>query len=130
MPSEIKIDLISYDPNDDEFVLYLVEDGPWPNNSSAWKTCLSRIQSRVFDAIDVAVDGYLASRYPDSSGKKVRVQVDSPQSLPLELSDLITNIREYVAKDDVYKGAIARSPFIKALRITTGHEMGRFGGLT
>jgi hypothetical protein len=129
MPSEVRIDLISYDPMDDEFALYLLEDGPWPQKGSAWKKCLSRIQSRVFDAIDTAVDGHLASRYPDSSGKKVRVQVDSPQRLPLEVSDLIARIREHIAKDNVYKAAIARSPFIKGLRITTGHEMGRFGGL-
>src|SRR4051812_28130692 len=127
MPSEARIDLISYDPKHDEFVLYLVEDGPWPQDASAWKMCLSRIQSRVFDAIDTALDGHLASRYPDSCGKKVRVQVDSPQTLPLQLSDLISKIREYVGKDNVYRAATARSPYIKGLRITTGHEMGRFG---
>src|ERR1041385_3038487 len=110
MSSEVKIDLISYDPANDEFVLYLVEDGPWPENHAAWKTCLLRIQNRVFDAIDVAVDGNLASRYPDSLGKRIRVQVDSPQGVPRELSDLISKVREHIEKDIVYKAAIAQSP--------------------
>jgi hypothetical protein len=73
MPSAT-IDLITETHETGEFALILVEDGPWPIKGPDWKECLSRIQNRIYDAIDIAIDGHLAARYPDSKGRRVRVQ--------------------------------------------------------
>ena len=127
MPSDITIDLVTHDSNTDEFVLYLVEDGPWPTEASSWSNYLVRAQKRIFDAIDVALDGHLALKYPDSKNKNVRVQIDSPHGVPSRLNELISNIKDHLKTNTDYHLAIKHSPHIKELRIVTGHEIGRFG---
>lgn len=119
------INLITETPGTGEFALILVEDGPWPNKDADWKECLSRIQNRIYDAIDIAIDGHLAAKYPDSKGKSVRIQIDSPSGLPPALAKLVARMKEHIEKDAEYSGAIKQSRFVQSLRISTGHEMGR-----
>lgn len=121
--SAVKIDLVTYDHTNDEFVLILVEDGPWPHEVSSWRECLSKIQQRIFDSIDVAVDGQLAAKYPDSRGKKVRVQVDSPSGAPARLKALISTVRDYLQANNEYHSAIAESPYIKGFTVALGDEL-------
>lgn len=122
------IDLITETPETGEFALILVEDGPWPEDDADWNQCLSRIQSRIYDAVDVAIDGHLAAKYPDSKGRAVRVQIDSPNGLPFALSKLVAKMKAHFETNGEYSNAIRQSPFFRGLRITTGHEMGRFKG--
>jgi hypothetical protein len=126
MTKRVTLDLVTFDPRNDEFVLYLVEDGPWPDSEHNWAICLRRIQARVYDAMDVAIDGHLARQFPDSTGKKVRVEVDSPSGCPCELEDLIAALNVSIARDGQYRHAISVSPHIRGLRIVTGRKMGRF----
>lgn len=65
---------------------------PQPSTNSDWNACLARIQNRIYDAIDVAVDGHLVVKYPDAKGKKVRVQIDSPSGAPDRLIRLISRL--------------------------------------
>jgi hypothetical protein len=120
------IDLITETPETGEFALILVEDGPWPESDADWNECLSRIQSRIYGAVDIAIDGHLAAKYPDSKGRAVRVQVDSPNGLPSALAKLVAKMKVHFEADGEYKNAITQSPFIQGLRITTGHDMGCF----
>ena len=124
--SRVTIDTVTYDPTHDEYVLYLVEDGPWPTDDKSWDEMLAQIQTRVFDAIDVAVDGHLQTQYPDSVGKPVRIQVDSPHGMPEYLRDLVSRIRDHLGSDSQYREAITSSRYAKGIRIVTGEEMGRF----
>lgn len=122
----VKIDLITQDHSNDEFALILVEDGPWPVGED-FKKCLSRIQARIFDTMDVAIDGHLAAKCPESKGKKVRIQIDSPHGAPSDLVNLVFKLREYIAENgsDHYV-AIKNSPYIKKLSIVLGHERNPF----
>jgi len=120
------LDLITETPETGEFALIIVEDGPWPDKDADWKECLSGIQKRIYDAIDIAIDGQLAAKYPDSKGRRVRVQIDSPSGLPSALATFVTRMKEHVENSNEYSSAIQQSPFIQGLRITTGHEMGSF----
>jgi hypothetical protein len=120
------IDFITETPETGEFALILVEDGPWPNKDANWNECLSRIQNRIYDAIDIAIDGHLAAKHPNSKGRSVRVQIDSPSGLPPALAKLVARMKEHIEKDAEYSKAIKQSRFVQNLRISTGHEMGRF----
>lgn len=126
MNTRVIIDTITYDAIHDEYVLYLVEDGPWPTDDSGWNQCLTRIQNRIFDAFDIAVDGHLHKTFPDSLGKAVRIQIDSPHGSPKQLSDLISKVKQFIDTSKEYSKAIGSSQYIHGLRITTGAEMGRF----
>lgn len=127
MLDKVTINLVTEDPSTDEFVLYVVEDGPWPNSDDGWKACLNRIQNHVLDVFDAVVDGGLAKEYPDSVGSKVRIQIDSPSGLPDQLSALVSKIDDFVHQsDNVYGKGISKSTFVTSLRIVTGHASGRF----
>ena len=107
------IDLITETPETGEFALILVEDGPWPENDTGWNGCLSRIQSRIYSAVDVAIDGHLAAKYPDSKGRAVRVQIDSPNGLPPALAKLVAKMKAHFETDGEHSDAIRQSPFIR-----------------
>jgi len=126
MTASVTIDLITYDGANDEFVLYLVEDGPWPTEQAARKVLLKAIQDRVLSAADAAIDGAVSGEYPDAMNKAVRIQIDSPSGSPEDLDRLVSAIREFISTDPTYVGAIAGSPHIRGLRVVTGKELGRF----
>lgn len=126
MTTPVTIDLITEDHKNGEWVLYLVEDGPWPTVDSEWRSYLMRIQQRVLAAVDIAVDGHLAAKYPDSQGCEVRIQVDSPSGSPKRLDELIEALKRFLGSDPVYSKAIEDSGNIRGLRVVTGREMGRF----
>ena len=126
MSEKVTIDLVTHDPHSDEFVLYLVEDGPWPTRESEWKECLKGIQDRILAAADAAIDGHLAQKYPDSVGKSIRIQVDSPNGCPDRVDNLVAAVKTFLNHDPSYISTIGASPHIRGLRVVTAKEMGRF----
>lgn len=126
MSRRVSIDLVTYDERNDEFVLYLVEDGPWPAVDTEWAPRLLEIQDRVLSAADAAIDGHLAQRFPITSRAAVRIQVDSPSGCPKELEDLILAIGRFLDEDPSYAAGIRASLHIRAMRVVTGKQMGRF----
>lgn len=126
MPRAVTVDLVTHDEKSGEFVLYLVEDGPWPFDEAGWRECLAAIQERILSVADVAIDGLLARQYPDSAGKAVRIQIDSPSGCPRQLTTLIEAVRRFLSEDESYAAGVASSPQIRGLRVVTGQEIGRF----
>jgi len=123
----VTIDIVTQDPVNDEVVMYLVDDGPWPDDDAGWIERLRPIQEWLYGAADAAIDGHLAARYPDMRGKKVRIQVDSPSGCPPQLESLVQRFQQALAESHDYREAVLRSEFISGLRVVTGHQMGRFG---
>lgn len=117
------IDLITEDPNNGEYVMYLVEDGPWPEADLEQR--LRAIQTRLYDAIEIAIDGQLASKFPNALGKPVRIQLDCYDQPPSQVDELVTSLNGLVAESDEWRNDIDTSPYISGLRITTGHRLGR-----
>ena len=72
---QVKIDLVTEHPDTGVFAVILVETGPWAPDTEQRE--LGRIQDRLYDCVDVAVDGQLAAKYPDSRGRPVRIQLDT-----------------------------------------------------
>jgi hypothetical protein len=122
----LKIDLVTDDASSGELVVYLVEDGPWPTPPLDMITVPKRIQGRIFDAIDAAIDGYIAAEFPDSIGKNIRVQIDSPSGCPEQLQDLVNAVHRFVGEDVQYATTLKQSNYVKGIRIVTGKDMGRF----
>ena len=84
---EVTINFVTTDLKDGELVLYLVEDGPWPTVEAEWELKLKRIQDRILDTVQAVLDGPVLAKYPHAAGKRVRIQVDSPQGCPEPLAD-------------------------------------------
>jgi hypothetical protein len=121
--SEVKIDVISYDPVHDEFALYLVENGPWAEPSLERR--LRLVQDRIYSVIDVVVDGHLAEKFPESKGKKVRIQIDGYGDPPEGLERLVHAFSELPRGNSEYGRAIEASSFFSGLRFVTRKGMGR-----
>jgi hypothetical protein len=123
MSEQLLIDLVTDDPVHDECVLYLIEEGPWDADSNTKR--LRSIQSRLYNAVDSVVDGLFAARFPDSSGRNIRIQVDGYNDPPPELDTLVSAFEASVHSSPEYKSAIERSAFVQSLRVVSRSMMGR-----
>ena len=128
MPARVTAQKATDDPSTGELVLYFVEDGPWPQDPDAFGAALKRIQDEILDAADASIDGGVAAVYPDTVGKGIRIQVDSPSGCPDQLEQLIRNVDRYLTESEEYSSAIETSEFISGIRVVTGHMLGRFKG--
>jgi hypothetical protein len=121
MPTLV-VDLIVDDPVNDEFVLCLVETGPWIEPMNAR---LKKLQDRLYDSFDAIADGYVSEKYPQSRGRKIRLQVDSHDAPPESVLELVRNFSRHLQNDAEYREAIHSSPFVEFLRVVNGVDMGR-----
>ena len=103
------------DQANDEFVMYLVEQGPWSQETLEER--MRGIQARVYSAVDVAIDGHLATAHPESRGSKVRVEVDLHNEPPGAVEALVQRLADHITKADEYARDIQASEYIKGLRI-------------
>lgn len=54
--------------------MVLVEQGPWEIGDV--DDNLRRIQDRLYDYVETALDGHLTRRYPDAAGQPIWIRVD------------------------------------------------------
>jgi hypothetical protein len=112
---KVTVDFFTMDQANDEFVVYLVEEGPW--NQKTLEERMRGIQARVYSAVDVAIDGHLARVHPESRGSKVRIQVDLHNRPPGAVASLVQRLAEHIANAEEYGRDIEASEHIKGLRI-------------
>jgi hypothetical protein len=115
----VTIDFTTIDRTNDEFVMYLVEEGPWTEPGLAER--LRAIQARVYNAVDVAIDGYLARVHPESRGSKVRIQIDLHDRPPEVVEALVRKLADHIAGSAEYRRDIEASENIAGLRILVKH---------
>lgn len=112
MARRTTIDLITT-ATDGTYILGLVEEGPWGRKRA--ETQLRRIQQRLYDAIDVAIDGHLAARYPESRGRAVVIRLtcyDTPDEPVREFFDaFVTHART----DPEIQHALQAGGWVKSL---------------
>ena len=109
----VTIDLVTERPSDGAFVLVLVEEGPWA--AADVPAQLHRIQERLNDCVDVAVDGHLAQRYPDSHRKPAVIRLecyDLPDS-PVRM--LVTRFAESIRDSQEVQRDLLAQGFVKSL---------------
>jgi hypothetical protein len=123
--NHVTIDLITHRPKDDKYEMILVEEGPWPDGEIIPK--LRELQERLYNYVDVAVDGQLASKYPDSKGKGVVIRLecyDTPEDV---LANFYDRFSKHVMNSPEIQEDIRSKLFIKSLefeysRGTLQHE--------
>jgi len=125
MPS-VTIDIVSFDPMRDQYALYLVEAEDLPAKVDERRTKLKAIQDRIFDTFDAAIDGHLAAKFPETLGQTVRIQVDCPFGQNEEIEELVDRVAAYLNGTAEYVTAARNSPYVRAVHVVTGHQLGRF----
>src|SRR5262245_65995942 len=111
----LTIDLVTERPSDGAFILVLVEEGPWGPDEAEGQ--LGRIQDRLYDCVDTAVDGHLAAKYPDSRGKPVVIRVDYHDTPDQPLRDFIERFAEHIVKSEEVQRDLASQGFVQSLSV-------------
>jgi hypothetical protein len=111
MSHKATINLVTYDPKRDAHVLVAVEQGPWPSSDNS--DSLRRLQEKLYDYVDIAVDGILASKYPESKGKSVVIRLDCYDTPREDCEKFFFRFAEYIHTSKEIQTAITEQGHIK-----------------
>lgn len=106
------VDFIVSENSNNEWKMVIVEEGDWFGDIS---THLNRIQDRLYECIDAALDGQLAEKYPDSKGKDIVIQLDCYNAPQQEILDFFNRFSEMVMSLPDYSNALKNSRLVKSI---------------
>ncbi len=109
---KIIVDFVAKRESPDEWKLVLVEEGPWTGPADDQ---LRRIQGRIYDCIDAALDGQLTEKFPESKGKRVVIQLDCYNLPKAEVKDFFLRFSASVLDLDDYRKALEQSQFVQGI---------------
>lgn len=104
------IDLVTHRPIDDAFILVLVEEGPWHDGDVEGQ--LRRLQNRLCDYLDIAVDGHLAAKFPQSQGKAVVFRLNCYGTPDAPVRDFFAAFTARVAESPGMQQALKTKGFV------------------
>jgi hypothetical protein len=104
------VDFVAKGVNDDEWRMVLVEEGPW--KSPLLEDELRRLQNRLYDCIDAAIDGQLAERFPQTARKRLVIQVDGYHLPEADVRDFFDRFTAGVLATPDYRKAMLESPYV------------------
>lgn len=114
--SEVTVDFIGFDPDQDACLMVLAEHGPW---TAPYDAALAQLEERLFGCMDAALDGHLAERFPPARGKAVIIRVDGFDLPRAELDAFVRRFAETAASLPDY--ATDASPFVARFVIEMSH---------
>jgi len=91
----------------------LVEQGPWESADAFVQ--LKRLEGRLYDTVDVAVDGRLIDRFPDLRGRHVTIRVDCYDTLRDETRRLVEVFADHIAASAEIQESIRSKGFVAGL---------------
>lgn len=110
---QLTIDLVTERPSDGSFILVLVEEGPW--KTAEIPAHLQRIQARLYDCVDAAIDGHLVKKYPDSRGKPVVIRLNCFDTPNTSVRELITRFAESIRESEEVQRDLIAQGFVSSL---------------
>lgn len=115
----ITVDFVASSASLDEWKLVIVEEGPWRD---AIEVQLRRVQDRLYGCIDAALDGRLASKYPEAQGKKIIIQLDCYNLPRDEVSEFFERFSSGVLETASYRAALNNSRFVRGISFELNFE--------
>ncbi|WP_417474264.1 DUF6572 domain-containing protein [Luteimonas mephitis] len=113
------VDFVAKGDSPDQWKMVLVEEGPW---ASDIEKQLRRVQERLYQCVDAALDGQLAEKFPESSGKEIVIQLDC-YNLPREdVAEFFDNFSHGVFLISDYKKALKESSFVNGIRFEVNFD--------
>ncbi|RYY90397.1 MAG: hypothetical protein EOO15_02690 [Chitinophagaceae bacterium] len=106
------VDFVARSDSDDEWLIVLVEEGPW---GPAIEDRLRAIQDRLYGCVDAALDGDLAMKFPETKGKRIVVQLDCYDGPEADVSEFFSRFAEGVFNIADYAEALVRSPHVREI---------------
>lgn len=109
---EVIVDFVAEGEKDDEWLMVLVEEGPL---NSPVDEFLHKLQDRLYNVIDAAIDGQLAQQFPQSKGKNVTIRLDCYDLPEAGIKDFYDAFSKGALQPDDYQEALQANPFVKNL---------------
>jgi hypothetical protein len=99
----VKIDLVTQRP-DGAFVMVLVEQGPWEESDILQQ--LRRLQDRLYDCVEIAIDGHLSQRFPDAVGKPIWIRLDCYETPDEPVRSFFERFEKWLREGDEYRDGV------------------------
>jgi len=116
---ETLVDFVARGDTPGEWQMVLVEEGPW---SMPLESELRRVQERLYGAIDAALEGKLAEKFPESKGKKIVVQLDCYNCPITEVSEFFGRFSKGVFETDDYKRSLKDNQFVSGIEFRSNFK--------
>ena len=114
------VDFVAKSDDPSIWLMILVEQGPWERNEISDE--LSRIQNRLYDSVDAAIDGQLATKFPETFGKIIQVQLDGYNLPEIEISEFFKSFSENIFKIQDYSLALENSKHVSGIKFELNLE--------
>lgn len=72
--NSVTVDFVARGEDPQTWKLVLVEQGPW--SEAEIQAQLRRVQERLYNCLDAALDGQVATRFPESLGGQITIRLD------------------------------------------------------
>jgi hypothetical protein len=107
--SDFLVDFVARGSTPDEWRMVLVEEGPWrpPIDDQ-----LRRVQTRLFECVDAALDGQMASKFPESRGKRLVVQLDGYALPSDQVEAFFRRFEAGIFAVEDYRQALVSCPYV------------------
>jgi len=114
MPSsnEFIIDFVVRGASDQEWKLVLVDEGPWEDLDSE----LRRLQDRLYNCLEAAMDGQVAEQFPGSTGSAIVIQLDGYNLPDDPVSAFWRRFSSQVLNVPGFAQALASSEFVSEVK--------------
>ena len=84
------VDVVTHDPKTDEYALIMVETRAWDGSDER----LQQISEKVENYVSFALYGQMTKLYPESLGKRIRLQLDCESSPDSKTARFLEGIRK------------------------------------
>ena len=103
------VDFIVRGEADGNWKMVIVEEGPW---TGPLEVHLRRIQNRLYECLDAALDGQLAEKFPGSKGKRLTITLDCYNVPKVEVSAYFERFSKNVLNTHDYKNALQGNKYV------------------
>ena len=93
--------------------MVLVEEGPW--DEADHEAHLRRVQDRLYECVDAAVDGRLAEKFPESAGQRVLIRLDGYNLPGAVVREFFDRFASTVLQLPDYAAALAKSEAVASI---------------
>ena len=109
----VTIDVVSK-AQDGSLTLTLVEEGPWAADEITPN--LRRVQERLYNCVDAAIDGQVAALYPQSKGKPVVIRLDCYDTPDTPVREFIDRFSVLIRDSADVQRDLKAKGFVSSLR--------------
>lgn len=113
------VDFVARGKTPDEWMMVLVEQGPWTDSIESQ---LRRLQDRLYGTIDAALQGKLAEKFPESKGKKIIIRLDGYNVPQAEVAAFFDRFSKGVLATPDHKHALKNNQFVKNVSFQANFE--------